>query len=260
MVDYLATLQQLEKPFAFEDHGIIRKKDQTIDNVYLLKEAIRRRMSLIDPQWSTGAPELVGIQGDVVVMRGTLTLLGATRTAMGTGKITRTRQYDNKRVEIEGYELAREESKAIKAAVSDLLPRLATEWNIGSYLRSMPKTIKTDADLKQWLSNQMDSWRKRYNTPQRPSQSSAEAVQEASPPATQPATDEAPDWWQPVMKDLKAHFKLSGETWDKFREGCKTALKSGVVTHDMSQDRARKSLIDMWNEVVKQAQKDGIPA
>lgn len=159
-------LRQCEKPFAFDEHGMIMKKDgTTIDSVYLLKDAIRRRMTQIDPHWTTSAPQLMGIQGDVVAMTGSLTFLGAMRSAIGTGKITSSKTFDGKRTEIEGYELAREISKAMKSAVSDLLPRLATEWNIGGYLRHFPlKTIKTEAGFKSWLGQQMAVWEQRYTT------------------------------------------------------------------------------------------------
>lgn len=163
-IDVTDTLRQCEMPFSFEDHGIIRKKDgTTIDNVFILKDAIRRRLTQIDRFWTTGDPDMLGIQNDVVVMRGRLTFLGAQRTAVGTGKINSTKWADGKKIEIEGFELAREVSKAVKAGSSDLLPRLATEWNIGSYLRQMPKDIKSDADLKKWLDTQVKAWEQRYH-------------------------------------------------------------------------------------------------
>jgi len=163
--DIDALLRACEKPFSFDEHGIIHKKDGSIDSVYLLKDAIRRRMTQIDPHWTTSAAQLMGIQGNVVAMTGALTFLGAQRTAIGTGKITTTKTVDNKRVELEGYELDREISKAMKGAVSDLLPRLATEWNIGGYLRQLPlKVIKTEAGFKSWLTVQMAAWEARYTT------------------------------------------------------------------------------------------------
>lgn len=162
-IDTNDLLRQCEKPFAFEEHGIIKKKDGNIDSVYLLKDAVRRRLSQIDPHWTTGTPQLMGIQGDVVAMTGALIFVGAQRTAIGTGKITSTKQQDGKRVDVEGYELAREVSKAIKAATSDLLPRLATEWNIGGYLRQMPRTIKSETEFKAWLAGQDRLWEGRYH-------------------------------------------------------------------------------------------------
>jgi hypothetical protein len=165
-IDTDKLLQACERPFAYEEHAYIKKKDsEDIESVYILKDAIRRRLMQIDPHWTTGAPDLMGIQGDVVIMRGVMTFLGAQRTAVGTGKITRTRwdKKQNKRVEIEGYDLAREESKAMKTAVSDLLPRLATEWNIGGYLRQMPRNITTEATFKMWLETQVKAWEGRYH-------------------------------------------------------------------------------------------------
>lgn len=159
-IDIDKIMQACEKPFAFDEHGFIRKKDSTdIDSIYILKDAVRRRLMQIDSHWTTGAPELMGIQDDVVVMRGAMTFLGAQRTALGTGKI----QSVNYGKPVEGFALAREVSKAMKTAVSDLLPRLATEWNIGAYLRQMPKTITTDATFKMWLETQVKAWEGRYH-------------------------------------------------------------------------------------------------
>ena len=158
--DITDLLRQCEKPFTFEEHGIIRKKDgKTIDNIFILKDAIRRRLTQIDRHWTTSTPQLMGIQGDVVAMTGALTFLGAQRTAIGTGKI-QSILYDKP---VEGFALAREVSKAIKSAGSDLLPRLATEWNIGSYLRQIPKTITEDSAFKTWLDGQEKVWEQRYH-------------------------------------------------------------------------------------------------
>jgi hypothetical protein len=166
-IDITDSLRQCEKPFAFDEHGIIYKKSKPdakettpeIDNIFILKDAIRRRLTQTDPHWTTGTQDLMGIQGDVVIMRGALTFLGGQRTAVGTGKIQSTR-YGKP---IDGYELAREVSKAMKSASSDLIPRLATEWNIGSYLRQLPKTITTESAFKGWLDGQVKAWEQRYH-------------------------------------------------------------------------------------------------
>lgn len=159
-IDINDLLRQCEKPFAFDEHGIIRKKDsEAIDSVFILKDAIRRRLTQIDSRWSTGTADLMGIQGDVVIMSGMMTFLGAQRTAVGTGKIQST----NYGKPVEGFALAREVSKAMKTAASDLLPRLATEWNIGSYLRQLPKSVTTDAEFKAWLVGQERLWETRYH-------------------------------------------------------------------------------------------------
>lgn len=164
-IDIDKIMQACEKPFAYEEHGFIKKDTGDIDSVYILKDAIRRRLMQIDPHWTTSTPQMMGIQNDVVAMTGALTFLGAQRSAIGTGKIQTTRwdKKQNKRVDVEGYDLTREVSKAIKGAGSDLLPRLATEWNVGSYLRQMPRTITTEATFKVWLESQFKSWEQRYH-------------------------------------------------------------------------------------------------
>lgn len=94
----------------------------------------------------------------------------------------------------------------------------------------------------------------------RASQSPAEKPPAQKPAAKEPSTD-APPWWTPVMKDLKIFFNLDGVEWDTFRSGCKQALKTGVVSYDMTEAQARTALIDMWTEIVDaRAKEDVFPA
>jgi hypothetical protein len=149
-----------EKPFALEEHGFIWKnKEQTSGTPYLKKDAIRRRLSLIDPHWKTQPPEVQSITGDVVIMRGGLTLLGDTRYAIGTGIIQTERKQDGRVIPVTGYDLAREISKAHKTAQSDLLPRCAADWNIGAYMREAAmKNITTPTLLDRHLKQLMTEW------------------------------------------------------------------------------------------------------
>lgn len=162
--DPMEAMQACEKPFAFDEHAFIKKKGtEEIDSVYIAKDALRRRLTLIDPRWSSHQPELIGIHNNVVEKRGSMTFLGVTRSAVGTGIIQATKTWNNKTVPLEGYELDRQVSKALKTAASDLLPRLCLEWNIGTYLRPFPKdTVKTEAQFRTWLDERLKVWEQRY--------------------------------------------------------------------------------------------------
>lgn len=136
----------LETPFLSEEHGFLQ------GNPYILKDAIRQRLSKADPHWTNTKPSLEAITNDVVLMTGGLTLFGDTRYGMGTGVIISTKK-DPKTGEVhpvEPYQLARETAKAMKTAQSDLLPRCALEFGVGAYLKNKPKDV-TQANFEGWL-------------------------------------------------------------------------------------------------------------
>lgn len=163
--DPIEAMKACEKPFSFEEHGFIKKNNsEIIESVYILKDAIRRRLWSIDAKYQTLPPEMLHIQGNVITMGGTMIFLGASRTSVGTGIIQTTkRDYDNNRtVELEGYELDRQIAKTIKTANTDLIARLALEWNIGSYLRPLPKTVKKEEDFRKFLEGKVQIWEARY--------------------------------------------------------------------------------------------------
>lgn len=153
-------LHLCEKPFTLEEHGFIWKNDaKTSGTPYIKKDALRRRLSALDPHWRNMPPEFLGITGDVITYRGGLTLLGDTRYAIGTGVFQSERKKDGKATPITGYDLAREVSKAHKSAQSDLLPRCAAEWNIGAYMRDPEaKNVTTPAALDKYLKEVMAKW------------------------------------------------------------------------------------------------------
>jgi hypothetical protein len=141
--------EQYERPFKPEEHGFVN------NNVYILKPALRRRLTQIDPKWRTSDPEIMATAGDVVLMRGCLILEGASRTAVGTGIIISTKKNDKtgEHEPLPPFEYARNLAKAYKTAASDLLPRLCMEYNIGAYLKSMPKTVRDMESLTKWLAS-----------------------------------------------------------------------------------------------------------
>lgn len=136
----------LEQPFLLEEHGFNQ------NNPYILKDAIRHRLSKVDPHWTNTPAQLVTITNDCVMMTGGLTLFGDTRFDVGTGLIISTKK-DSKTGEVfpvEPFQLARETSKAIKSATSDLLPRCAGQWGVGNYLKNKPKDV-TQGNFADWL-------------------------------------------------------------------------------------------------------------
>lgn len=161
----LAKFDLYTRPFLPEEHGFVGGDDENSGNAYILKSALRRRLTEIDKKWRLGTPQLMAVDADLVVMTGELIVEGASRCAVGTGKIATTKNVkdsngrnvkDTKTGQtvtepLSLFELTREKNKAYKSAASDLLPRLCLEYNIGAYLKEMPKTIRTRAALVKWL-------------------------------------------------------------------------------------------------------------
>jgi len=130
----------LAKPFEAHEHGFKN------GNCYIRKSAIRRRLSQVDPQWKLTEPEFICVDGDVVIMRGGLTVCGITRYQIGSGIIQRKSegktnkegQYEEGKP-LEGYSLASMVAKAYKTAATDILSRAAVEFNVAGYLKDASK-------------------------------------------------------------------------------------------------------------------------
>lgn len=132
---------ELQRPFAFAEHGFNQK------NPYILKSAIRARLNRLTPGWQLLQPELVAVDGDVVVMRGGLQIGDVKRYGVGTGIILRA---DSDGAIFNGAKLAGMIAKAYKSAASDILPRAALEFGMGEYLKDKPKNINKD-NFAEWL-------------------------------------------------------------------------------------------------------------
>jgi len=143
-------LRQLRAPFAVSEHGFVN------NNPYIKKSAIRQRLTLVDPAWQLGQPQLVTATDDLVVMSVPLTVLGVTRWGLGTGIIQRTKKVTDadgviRTDPLTGFDLARMIAKAYKTAASDGLPRAAVEFGVGEYLKDVPKSVRNEAALARWL-------------------------------------------------------------------------------------------------------------
>ena len=137
----------LRRPFAPGEHGFVNGRP------YLRKDAIRRRLSQVDPGWQTGAPAVVSLADDVIVLAGALVVCGITRWDIGAGIVIRHSR-DNKTGELHElppYEVARNSVRAFKTAASDLLPRCAIQFGVGEYLKNVPRSVVDERSLADWL-------------------------------------------------------------------------------------------------------------
>lgn len=171
-------IDQLNAPFAEPAYGVVNGK------VYLRKSAIKDRLSDVDPGWALSEPQFVAREGDVVFMSATLTVGGVSRGALGSGLILSTKSDGRP---IEGINLAREVSKAYKAAASDCLSRAAVYFlKAADDLREKPNDAGSTATISAYLKRQQPS------TPQ-----SSSGTQ---PPARRAASEDLRD------KDVAARF------------------------------------------------------
>ncbi len=147
----------LEMPFSRHEHKFIQ------GNIYLDKQAIRRRLSLVDPNWYMTAPEFHTAMNDVIVVRGELVVCGVARSAYGTGIITTVSKNKDtgEYIPLSPFEVSRQTAKAFKSAQSDLLPRCAVQFGVGAYLTSKPTSIKDH-------NRQFDEWLKSLTQDQQP--------------------------------------------------------------------------------------------
>ncbi len=148
-------IKLLEKPFEAHEHGFVQQ------NPYILKSAIMGRLSEVDPGWHTTTPVLIGVQDDVVLMEGGLTISDVTRHAIGTGIITRHIKDKNnigEIIELSIFEQQRQVSKAMKTAQSDLIPRCAALFGIGAYLRER----KRNQPLDECLPEALNVWQRKW--------------------------------------------------------------------------------------------------
>lgn len=134
-------ITELGKPFELKEHGFVQK------NPYILKSAIRARLNRITPGWQLLAPELMAVDGDVVIMKGGIRIGEITRYGVGAGPILRA---DKNGVVFDGAKLMGMIAKAYKTAATDILPRAALEFGLGEYLKDKPRSINED-NFAGWL-------------------------------------------------------------------------------------------------------------
>ena len=133
----------LRRPFSAHEHGFVNGRP------YIRKDAIRRRLSFVDPGWQTLPPSVLSMADDTVVLTGALVVSGVVRYDIGTGIIIRHGR-DN-RAELPPYEISRNVVRAYKTAASDLIPRCAVQFGVGEYLKNVPRNVVDERSLAEWL-------------------------------------------------------------------------------------------------------------
>ncbi len=145
----------LEEPFDVEEH------DWKDGQIYLRKDAIRRRLTEADPRWELSPPAIVNVHDDVVIMTASLIVAGISRAGIGTGVIQHAK-IDPKTGEVNRTVEANLLAKAYKSAASDCLPRAALEFNVGWYLRHLSdqakQWVKTREGLQKYLASLNKHW------------------------------------------------------------------------------------------------------
>ncbi len=141
-------IHDLAAPFTPAEHGWVN------GSPYLLKSAIMRRLSQVDPAWCISQPMVMHQSADIIVLSADLTIAGVTRSGLGTGIIIRTKtdRKTNTTTDVTGYELQKGMTKAWKSATSDLLPRAANNFAVGAYLRDAPK-FKTPQEFNDYIAD-----------------------------------------------------------------------------------------------------------
>jgi len=152
-----AALALLKAPFKESEYGAVGGT-----NMYVRKPAIKDRLNEIDPGWTISEPVFVGRDGDVVFMSATLTVCGVSRGGLGSGIIQTARKITDKAgneewIAVEGFELAREITKAYKGAASDCLSRAAVWFGVGEDLHEKPNTDKAANTINRFLNRQPPS-------------------------------------------------------------------------------------------------------
>ncbi len=145
----------LEESFSVEEH------DWKDGQIYLRKDAIRRRLTEADPRWELSPPTIVNVHDDVVIMTASLVVAGINRAGIGTGVIQHAK-IDPKTGEVNRNVEANLLAKAYKSAASDCLPRAALEFNVGWYLRHLSdqakQWVKTRDGLQKYLASLNKHW------------------------------------------------------------------------------------------------------
>jgi hypothetical protein len=148
----------LEMPFPLSAHGIV----PGVNEPYIRKDAIKLRLSAVDPAWTLGRPSFEHESANVVLYVGSLTVRGVTRWGMGAGIIQQLEQRVDKQtgalLDPKPFEIDRMISNAHKKAEVDVLPRAAIEFGVGAYLKRKPKNVKSLETLADFLDGLTPHW------------------------------------------------------------------------------------------------------
>ncbi len=182
----------LRRPFSAHEHGFVNGRP------YIRKDAIRRRLSQVDPGWQTLAPTVLSTADDTVVLTGALVVCGVVRYDIGTGIIMRFGR-DNKS-ELPPYEISRNNVRAFKTAASDLIPRCAVQFGVGEYLKNVPRNVGDERSLADWLRS--------LNAPAQQTQARPQQTQPQMPTPPEPSAMREPVPAQPSQPQMAPNGRV----------------------------------------------------
>lgn len=171
-------MTELKKPFAASDHEFLNGL------TYLREEPITERIEQIDPAWSftvhsVAVRDNAGQGGKdiyTVTVHAAMTIKGVTRENVGMAVVQKTDLKDEmvwnnqtRKKEPTGVQYTSEANEAEKSATTDALKRCSRLFGIGRYLLTLPKDVKDEHSLQQWLDNGMQSEQPRQGRQSQPS-------------------------------------------------------------------------------------------
>ena len=137
-IDDLAILKQ---PFTVDEHEF----HPYTKNVYIREWAVCDRIEMVDPAWAFERLSLDTRQSDgekdktIVVATFRMTIKGVSRDGIGMADVNTTKDNSD------------EANEAEKSAATDALKRCARLFGVGRYLLTVPKAVRDERSLEQWL-------------------------------------------------------------------------------------------------------------
>lgn len=148
-------LKILQATFPAKDHKFVEGSRGKM-YAYLAEDAIMARVESIDPAagWSIDGVS-VRKDGDThsVSVWGTLTIMGVSRSGMGSASVS-LYSFTKKKT---GEAVTGEANEAEKSAATDALKRAARMFGIGRYLLSLPDNVNDVRSLSQWIGSSDES-------------------------------------------------------------------------------------------------------
>lgn len=241
-------------PFEAPEHAFVNGRP------YIRKDAIRRRLSRIDPYWQITEPVVVKDDGKTVVLAGSLIVLGVQRFDIGTGSIATV---DAKNNPLSPLEITRNTIRGFKTAASDILPRCAVQFGLGSYLKGVSRNVVDERTLADWLRTLKPVQPPPQQQPEQPTGPTLVQKPEPGGPVIVEGTlkDAFPDQvkgdekvvpnkdWKVLHGHLKAFYK----TPEEVKAAYSVAYLAGKITDGIGV----KTLVNYLREVAQAAQSAG---
>jgi hypothetical protein len=221
----IETFKKLIAPFPADDHEFKPPRNY----IYIRETPLCERIEKVDLSWEWRIETVnrYDPKGMIATTIGHLTICGVTRSGEGSQTVE-----FQKNSELESGE-------AEKGSETDALKRAARKFGIGRYLLQCPANVKG-------YGKELDMWLREVARSQ-----GAEPIQASAPlPAPAKASD-APAWWNDVLGNLRAAYKMTDVQFDKFRQIVKADLdKNGLRGMNAAQAMAfiKRTMLADWKQ------------